>query len=317
MNVSIVIPNYNGEKILKKNLPTVLAAAKEYTKGKIEIIIADDPSTDDSPAVIDAFIKNIGDKRIIGKTISNKNKKEAGFSKNVNRGVSLATGEILILLNSDVRPHKDFISPLVSHFSDDAVFGVGCMDESVEEGKIVLRGRGVGTWSKGFLMHSAGSLDKAHSLWVSGGSSAFRKSIWEKLQGLDVLYNPFYWEDIDLSYRALKSGYQVLFEKKSVVVHDHAKGAIKIKFKPYQIQKIVYRNQFIFVWKNITDMPLIISHLFWLPYHFVTAAKRKDRAFFVGFFSALFHFSSIMQAREKAKKLFVHKDKTVIRDNQS
>ena len=110
MNISIIIPNYNGEKILPKNLPHILVAVKEYKKGKVEIIIPNDPSTDKSKEVIASFIRSLQGTGIVGKTIDNSKKDESGFSKNVNRGVALATGDILVLLNSDVRPHKIFLS---------------------------------------------------------------------------------------------------------------------------------------------------------------------------------------------------------------
>lgn len=313
MNVSIIIPNYNGEKILQKNLPHVLEAVKHYKDGNIEIIIPNDPSTDKSIEVIHAFINSINEKHITGKTVDNTKKNEAGFSRNVNRGVSLATGDILLLLNSDVSPHKDFLEPLLSHFKDEKVFAVGCMDESIEDNGTVLRGRGIGKWERGFLRHAAGTVDKTNTLWVSGGSSAFRKSLWEKLNGLDVLYNPFYWEDIDLSYRALKSGYTVLFEPKSIVVHSHEEGAIKTKFKPKHIQKIAYRNQFIFIWKNITDRSLLLSHFVWLPYHFVKAFKRKDWVFMQGFFLALLQLDQIKKSRERVRRNFVKTDHDILR----
>lgn len=251
---------------------------------------------------------------IVGKTIDNYKKEESGFSKNVQRGVSLAIGDILILLNSDVRPHKNFLEPLLSHFSDERVFAVGCMDESIEEGKTVDRGRGVAYWERGFLHHKAGSLEKMNTFWVSGGSGAFRKKIWDKLGGLDVLFNPFYWEDIDLSYRALKSGYITIFEKRSIVVHEHEDGVIKSKFKSNYIQTIAYRNQFFFIWKNITDGNLLFSHIVWLPYHFATALKRKDWAFFRGFFLALTQLNMLEHSRYRAKKYFIRKDSEILKE---
>lgn len=316
MNISIIIPNYNGEKILPKNLPHVLAAVKEYKKGKVEIIIPNDPSTDNSKAVIAQFINSLQGTGVAGKTVDNTKKEESGFSKNVNRGVSLATGDILILLNSDVRPHKDFLAPLLAHFSDEKVFAVGCMDESIEDGKTVLRGRGIAYWARGFLHHQAGELDKTNTFWVSGGSGAFRKKIWDKLGGLDVLFNPFYWEDIDLSYRASKSGYMLIFEPKSRVVHEHETGAIKTKFKPKHIQKIVYRNQFFFIWKNITDGNLLFSHIVWMPYHFVKALLRRDWVFFSGFFLALIQMNRVSDSRYRAKKYFVKGDREVLKESK-
>ena len=200
MSISIIIPNYNGEKLLNKNLPSVINALKNY-QGEKEIIIVDDGSEDESKNVVRNFINN--------KTVEIRlleNEVNLGFSSTVNKGVKNAKGEIVILLNTDVAPQADFIEPLLSHFSDQKVFAVGCLDKSIENGKVIERGRGLGEWKRGFLVHRRGEVNKKNTLWVSGGSGAFRKTIWETLGGLNELYNPFYWEDIDLSYRALKSG---------------------------------------------------------------------------------------------------------------
>ncbi len=312
MNISIIIPNYNGAKLLLKNLPKVITAVKSYKKGAIEIIIPDDASKDNSVEVIEQFINSQTDKNIVVKTITNTNRRKGGFSANVNRGVSLATGEIVVLLNSDVIPYKDFLDSLIPHFKEPEVFAVGCMDESIEDGKVVLRGRGVGKWEKGFLIHSAGKLDKEETLWVSGGSGAFRKSIWDTLGGLYNVYNPFYWEDIDLSYRARKAGYLTLFEARSKVIHEHEEGSIKTQFKPFRIQKIVYRNQFFFVWLNATDTSLILSHLIWLPRHIVNAMRDRNWALIDGFFRACFYLPRIIQLRLENKKLFKKNDIEVI-----
>lgn len=312
MNISIIIPNYNGEEILQKNLPKVLDSVKAYKKGIVEIIIPDDPSTDKSSEVIEKFISGIEEKHVVGKTCSNKDKSLSGFSKNVNRGVSLATGDILILLNSDVAPHKDFLAPLLKHFDDPKVFGVGCMDESIEDGQTVLRGRGIASWQRGFLMHSAGKLNKTNTFWISCGSGAFRKSIWDTLGGLNELYNPFYWEDVDLSYRGVKAGYKILFEPESKVIHEHEEGAINKNYSNYNKIKIVFRNQFTFVWINITDKNLLLSHIFWLPYHTLKALLRRDKAYFWGFWHAILRLPQILSYKEKMKRLFVVSDKTII-----
>ncbi|MBI2613516.1 MAG: glycosyltransferase family 2 protein [Candidatus Levybacteria bacterium] len=298
MIISVVIPNYNGQEIIKKNLPKVLVAVEDA-----EVIVVDDFSADDSLKVLDDFKHRI---KVI------KNEKNLGFSSTVNKGVKEAKGEIVVLLNTDVSPEKDFLSPLLSHFKDERVFAVGCMDKSIENGKTVLRGRGIGSWKRGFLVHSRGGVNKTGTLWVSGGSGAFRKSIWDRLNGFNSLYSPFYWEDIDLSYRAVKSGYRVLFEPKSIVVHEHEKGAIKKNLYPSQIKTIAYRNQFIFVWKNITDLDLQLSHIFWLPYYFLKAFIKVDIAFFLGFLSALIRIPKIVQANAEEKKLFVLRDSQVL-----
>lgn len=307
MNVSIIIPNYNGEKILQKNLPNVILAAENYKKGNMEIIISDDNSSDNSIQFISEFV-NKNKKYSIKLLTTNVNR---GFSSNVNRGVKEAKNDILILLNTDVSPRKDFIDPLVEHFKDDKVFAVGCMDESIENGKTVLRGRGIGSWTKGFLMHSAGDLDKENTLWVSGGSGAFRKSLWDKLSGLDEIFNPFYWEDIDLSYRALKSGYKTIFEKDSVVRHEHEEGVIKKKYSKNKILKVVYRNQFIFVWKN-ADINNLLLNFIWLPYHILNTVLKGDQYLTLGLISALLKMPQIIMSRHSAVRFFVKSDSQIV-----
>jgi len=298
MKISVVIPNYNGEEILKKNLPKVLDAV-----GDVEVIVVDDASVDESLKVLKSFESKI--KIIV-------NKKNLGFSLAVNKGVKATSGDIVILLNTDVVPENDFLAPLLSHFEDDKVFAVGCMDKSIEGDKIVLRGRGVGRWNRGFLMHSRGEVDKTDTLWVNGGSGAFRKSVWEKLGGFNELYSPFYWEDIDLSYRALKSVYKIVFESKSVVVHEHEKGSIKSTYSDFDVKAIAYRNQFIFVWKNITDLLMKLDHLIWLPYHVIAAVLRLDLAFCLGLFKAFILLPKIIKSSNIEKKLFVLKDSQLL-----
>ncbi|MEK7450627.1 MAG: glycosyltransferase family 2 protein [Patescibacteria group bacterium] len=314
MMISVIIPNYNGQDLLRKNLPKVFEAIDVYKDGKKEIIVTDDYSSDNSINVLRELKPKMESAYpdIMFKLIEND--KNLGFSSNIDRGVGNAKGDILILLNTDVIPQKDFLDPLLRHFSDPDIFAVGCMDESKEEGKTILRGRGIGSWKRGFFVHSRGEVNRKNTLWVNGGSGVFRKSVWEKLGGFNKLYNPFYWEDIDLSYNALKSGYKLIFEPKSIVTHEHEKGVIKLRYSNFYIKNTAYRNQFIFVWKNITEFDLQMSHIIWLPYHFLKALANKDWAFFAGFFQAFVLLPKIIQSSFSAQKYFVKTDKEVLGD---
>lgn len=310
MDISIIIPNYNGLELLKKNLPKVFDALNLYESGKTEVIVVDDKSDDSSLVFLNSLKQKYKNLSIY------RNEINLGFSSTINKGVSHAEGKFLILLNSDAYPERNFIEFLMKDFEEENVFAVGCLDKSIEGEKVVLRGRGLGEWKRGFLVHRRGEVDKTSTLWVNGGSGAFRKSIWDKLGGLNELYNPFYWEDIDLSYRALKSGYKVLFESKSIVVHEHDKGAIKKKYSSFQIKTISYRNQFVFVWENATDFSLQIKHLFFLPYHLLKALLRFDLAFFLGFLRALILLPKVIESSIKYGKQFIKKDSEVIKNYQ-
>ena len=309
MKISIVIPSYNGEEILKKNLPKVLDALSEI-KSDSELIIVDDGSSDGSVEFLKKFRAENSNSFSIKILINERN---LGFSSTVNSGVKNAQGELVILLNSDVEPSRDFISYLIPHFEDDKVFAVGCLDRSEENGRIVERGRGVGSFKRGFLVHQRGEVDKTNTLWAAGGSSIFRKSIWEVLSGLDEIYNPFYWEDIDLSFRALKSGYKIIFEPKSIVTHRHFEGSIRKTYSERKVKTIAFRNQFIFVWKN-TDPNTLFWHLTFLPYHFLKGMLTLNIEFFQGFLSALLKIPGVIESRARSKKTFIKKDSEVVKD---
>ena len=171
--ISVIIPNYNGQENLKNNLPKIIEQMSDQKDW--EIIVVDDFSTDKSIEILENIAKNNSRLVII------RNDKNRGFAPTVNMGVSQSKGDFLVLLNSDVYPKSGFLNSAISDFKDSQVFAVGFMDESIEEGKVVLRGRGIGSWKKGFLVHSAGSLDKKNNLWASGGSSIFKREIWDKL----------------------------------------------------------------------------------------------------------------------------------------
>lgn len=311
MKLSVIIPNYNGEVLLKKNLSATISTIRQEYRGELEVVVVDDGSSDKSIEFLEKFEKKYDWGK--AKFLLVQNQYNLGFSKSVNKAVKEATGEILLLLNTDVHPEKDFLGPLLSHFENENVFAVGCLDKSIESGKTVLRGRGLGKWQRGFLVHRAGDTKKSDTLWVSGGSGAFRKKIWDKLGGFNDLYSPFYWEDIDLSYRALKSGYEVLFENKSIVVHEHEEGSIQSSVSRSKVKTTAYRNQFIFVWENATDFGIIISHLLWLPYHFVKALVAGDWLFFRGFGMALCLLPKVYLCRIQYRRAFRKTDAEVIK----
>jgi GT2 family glycosyltransferase len=273
---------------MKKHLRKVIDASPGT-----EIVVSDDCSSDGSVEYIKKYFPNV---IIVTNTV------RQGFAGNINMGVSKATGDIVILINTDVEPEKGYLIPLLSHFRNPDVFAVGCLEKSIENGNMILRGRGIAHWEKGYYIHSRGDTEKRDTAWVSGGSGAFRKSMWDTLGGMDKLYNPFYWEDIDLSYRARKAGWKTVFEQKSIIRHYHEEGKIKREYSPEDVKKIVYRNQYIFIWKNLTDPPLILKHLFWAPIRIIQSIYFGNYLHPTGFFSALGRLFPIIRYRLRCVK---------------
>jgi len=276
MLISVVIPSWNGERLLRKNLPKVL---KALPKGA-ELIVVDDGSTDNSVEYVRELTRSpVSALRVTRSTTRNpltrnsltrnpqtqltikliENKKNRGFIYSCNRGVKEAKGEFVVLLNNDVIPQKGFLEPALKHFNNPKVFAV-CFNETQDEWGSWARI----FWQLGFFNYLPGKeTNKPHiSGWASGGSAVFRKSMWKKLKGFDKIYEPFYWEDLDLSYRAWKRGWKIIWEPKAKVEHHHASTISRLDRR--YVDLIKERNQLLFIWKNIDDFGLRLSHLFGL-----------------------------------------------------
>ena len=243
--VSIIITNYNGRELLEKNIPHIIKAYKNKDNNIVEIIVVDDASKDGSAEYLKSSFPELS---II------RHKINRGFPASVNTGARMAKGKLLALLNNDVTPSVDFLKSTVGLFDDSTLFAVSLHEKGY--------GYAIGKFENGYILHSPGSevQDIHKTFWASGGSAVFRRSLWMKLGGFDdKLYNPFYWEDIDISYRARKRGYRLLWNPKSSVIHEHEATTGKIpKGKRTRIQE---RNQLLFIWKNLTSRFLFRKHI--------------------------------------------------------
>lgn len=292
--VSAVIPNYNGKSLLKRFLPDVLRSLRDTD----ELVVVDDNSTDESvPYLIKIYKLKLTKKTRLATTVSEeyfpqpgnfkyklyqnlisvgKNKiqmvlvvleKNMRFAAAANVGVLFSQNSHIFLLNSDVKPVKNTRDILLAHFSDPTVFGVGCLeyekDTSGEKsGKNTLR------FEKGMFLHSkASDFETGKTAWVSGGSGMFDKHKWVYLNGFDQLFYPAYWEDLDLSFRAAKNGWKVLFDADAIVYHVHESTNSDI-FGREKIMIMSWKSLKKFVEKNATFWQLI-QYYFFKPYwHF-------------------------------------------------
>lgn len=243
MTTSVIIPAYNGQKFLDANLPSVLAL------GANEVIVVDDASTDLvhlEGCRMDSFqVKVI------------RHSKNLGFPVSVNDGFTAATGEVVILLNQDVRPDKDLLKYTLPHFADPKVFAVTFNEQ-------------VRSWAKAeiknsFLEFSNGEIDnKVHeSFWASGGSAAFRKSYWDSLGGFDPRFSPGYYEDLDISWRARNRGFDIIWDPRAKVTHSAPESTFNKTYPKNSLQLIKDRNYLLCHWKNLPrqDLPTHILYL--------------------------------------------------------
>lgn len=283
--VSVVIPNYNGQHLLKKNLPMVLKSLRDQD----ELVIVDDHSTDKSVEwVVKKFDLhnqkiNLGSRKIkakVGSYFSVKkkirvvlvvNQKNIRFAKAVNKGVIISKNNLIFLLNNDVSPEADTINQLVKDFDKD-VFAVGCLEIEKNMGGIKA-GKNTLEFKRGMFIHSrADDFLAGPTAWASGGSAMFDKKKWLQLDGLDSLFYPAYWEDIDLSFRAKKKGWLVLFEPKAKVDHNH-ETTNNLVFGQKQIDQMSWQNAKKFVLKHANWWQRLLFYL-WRPYWWIKVERK-------------------------------------------
>jgi GT2 family glycosyltransferase len=309
MAVSLVIPTWNGREILERNLPSVRAALEAFAGGG-EAIVVDDGSRDGTVAWL-------ADAHPWVRTVARA--ANEGFGASVNVGVAAARSELVVLLNNDMRVEPGFLAPLLAPFG--AERGLFSTTPRIVNRKfggdeaITTCAFQMGLFGTNFpernaapSVSAAGAVSEV--LFACGGAAAFDRSLWLALGGLDPIYAPFYWEDVDLSWRARKRGWRILHVPESVVHHEHS-ATIGARFSARSVHGIYERNRLLFQWKNLTSRRLTMLHLAWLPLRLVRAlAGRPD--FLRGFLMAAGRLREAVRARRLEKALAAVTDEEIL-----
>ena len=293
--VSLVIPNFNGKKLLSQCLPSLLTALAEYPAGG-EIVLVDDASSDGS----EQWIRdNFSSVRVIAL------RENQGFGRAVNRGIASSSNRMVVLLNSDITVDAGFLSPLIKHFHDPELFAVqprmntwtgDGLDLGVNVGR--MENGYIRIWNERESGNQAYLNYSAPNLYAVGGAMAFDKEKWDLLGGFDDIYYPFCWEDIDISYRAAKRGWKVLYEPESLVNHLHY-GTISRFFAPEYKRIIEARNELLFIWKNIHSRRLWRAHLNRIPILLLGSLLNGNMIFYKAFWRAALEILPLLQKRKE------------------
>jgi GT2 family glycosyltransferase len=293
--ISVIIPTYKNKDLFIKNLKSNLRFLE-----KCEIIIVND----DPHESLKSDLKNFNEIVLL------ENKTNQGFSGSINRGVKAAHGKYILLINSDVKILSKSFNQALEYFKKNKNLFAVSFAQVEKNGEIV--GKNKFYWKNGLFFHSADASNTfGKNGWAEGGACIINKAKFQKIGGFDELYRPFYWEDIDLSYRAAKSGYEVLFDPETKVIHYH-ESTIGKYFSKNFVKTIAFRNQFIFIWKNITDRKLFINHLLMLLPNILHMTFIGELFFLKGFLNALLISDKIVKKRQDQKKSFIIGDLEVL-----
>ncbi len=281
-NCSFIIPTYNGWD----HLHTCLTKLESFRK---HTVVVDDAGTDKT---LEMLADGFPEVRVVSRPIN------GGFSAAANDGIRATVGEFVVLLNNDVVVTPGFLDELLPLFEDESVFAV--------TPRIILpnhnnidEGCKLSFWHHGLLYvdQKQGVECVTPTLYATGCAAVYRRSMLEELGGFDEVYSPFYWEDLDLGYRAWKRGWKSLYQPASVVYHQHSASTSKLNSG--YTAGIQARNSLLFLWRNIEDRALMAAHRRWLPLVLVRRAAAGDLSFLAGWRMAYARRGQATEARRR------------------
>jgi GT2 family glycosyltransferase len=193
----VIVPVFNGEQYLPRCLDAITATSAP----RLEVIVVDDASTDDSGAIA----------RATGARVL-KLASRGGPGAARNHGAAAARGRILFFVDADVviRPEAvmQVVADLDEHPEVAAVFG--SYDDSPAEQNFVSQYKNL----YHHFTHQQGRED-ATTFW--SGCGAVRRAVFVACGGFDE--RQFWMEDIELGYRLRRLGYRILLDKKLQGTH--------------------------------------------------------------------------------------------------
>ena len=245
MKLSVVILNFNVRHFLEFCLRSVEAATRTI---EAEIIVVDNNSSDDSCTMVKNLFPNV---------ILIENEENTGFSRGNNIGVAKAKGDYLCILNPDTVVAEDTFITLLKFVNQTKNTGItGC--RLIDGNGVYLpeSKRNVPTPMVSIKKifgfdkpYYAGHLEENEIGGVDVLVGAFmfiKTSIYRDMNGFDEDYF-MYGEDIDFSYKVLKSGYQNQYIGDTTIIHFKGESTPKnivYRKRFYEAMQIFYKKHF-------------------------------------------------------------------------
>lgn len=248
--ISVVIPNWNGENFLKICLPSLTG----QTERGFEVLIVDNNSSDNS---INYIQRNFPKFKVIPLS------KNFGFARAVNEGIKKANGEYVVLINNDSKidsnclfylqraaqahPEVGFISAKILSLKKKGLID-NAGDNIDASGHLIIRGHN----QKDHPQFNK----EGYCFLASGGGSLIKKEVFKKIGYFDEDFF-MYMEDADFFFRAQLAGFKGWFQPKAVIYHI-GKGTSSKNLAMVEIQN--FRNMTMTIIKNF-PLKLLLSDL--------------------------------------------------------
>ena len=255
MNLGIVILNWNGEKLLRKFLPSLI----KFTPIKHNIYIIDNGSDDNSIEFVENNYSRI---KIIKLDIN------YGYARGYNIGLKKINDKILCLLNNDIEVTKNWTDNILEQFDLEPKTAViqPKLKNYFKKSEFDYAGAAGGfldkygyPYCKGRIYNKIekdrGQYDKISDIfWACGACFFIRKKVFDFHNGFDERFWA-HMEEIDLCWRIQNSKYNIRFNPNVEVFHANA---ATLNHKNPKKTYLNFRNQLFMITKNSQNNLLFI-----------------------------------------------------------
>ncbi len=272
--VSAIIPTWNKANLLA----TVLQDLRAQTRPLDEIIVVDNGSSDETPAVAETFgatLVRFSDNR--------------GFAAAVNEGIRQAKSDWLLIANNDVAFQPEWLEHLVDAAEEtNAAFAAGKLFQKAHADRIDgtwdMVSRGAYAWRCGYGRLDGALWRNRRRIWFAPMTAAlFHRRAFDIVGLLDTRFEAYY-EDVDFGIRCALNGLEGVFEPTAVATHQ---GKSTLGKNGARVLYLTARNQVFLLAKHYSAStlrrfawPILVGQLLALVAagthgHFFTAFRGK------------------------------------------
>lgn len=222
--VSVIIPSHNGAYLL----PECLEALWNQVYRDFETIVVDDASTDDTHDLLLGYPEVVRVIRLPGA-------RGHGFVAAANAGLAEARGEIVVLLNNDAVPDKEWLGALIEALDSNPWAAMAASRLMLYDRPSVFHsagdyyGRDGVPGSRGVWQLDVGQYEREEEVFgPCAAAAAYRRAMLYDVgqaggsEPPGYVFDPLFWmycEDVDLNLRARRLGYRTVYAPSARVRH--------------------------------------------------------------------------------------------------
>lgn len=254
--VSIITVSYNHPDVTS----ALLESLRHITYPNIEVIVVDNASPNDDPAII---------RQLYPEITFIQSEKNLGFAGGNNLGIRQAKGKYILLLNNDTEVEPEFLKPLVAKL--EANSKIGAVSPKIKffyqpdtiqfSGQAPINPYTMRSYGYGYGKKDTGQFNHdAPTSFVHGAAMMIPMDVIKKVGLMAEIYF-LYYEELDWGARIKAAGYELWYVHNSTVMHKESMSTGKLSpFKTFYMN----RSRLLYLRRNVHGLPFLIAFLYQL-----------------------------------------------------